>query len=301
MKISQNCVVTDRSRAGGWSVVALAAAVSLSPAAVANDGDGVFTYTATDTGIAALRNANATPTESEIERIFAEWRETDHVFTWETTFSATANGKLPTGYVLVVNDGPMPKGWVGQLPAIYFDAETDFDNPIVNVFTYNGEDSATSYRFGTPDGDPAEPILSSHPDSATAGFVNRATATDNADGSRTFELEIDADPILAFTSQYSASNEALELELRREDRHLVPPVFQDRPGLQRRWLPLRSTRQPRLEHRPGQLRLVRLREPAHRRRRARARPRHPPRRRTGAHLPPPRRLSACFTTSIAGG
>ena len=219
----------ERSR-HGWRITAIAAAVALSPLALANDGDGVFTYTANDTGVAALRNANATPTESEIERIFAEWRETDHVFTWETTFSDTANGKLPTGYVLVVNDGPMPKGWVGQLPAIYFDAETDFDNPIVNVFTYNGEDSATSYRFGTPDGGPAEPILSSHPDSSTASFVNRATATDNADGSRTFELEIDADPILAFTSQYSASNEALEVGFAEKIGIWFHPFFKIGPN-----------------------------------------------------------------------
>ena len=190
---------------------ALAAALTLTPAALAQGSGGVFTYTDTDTGVAAIRNPDASATDSTIERVFALWNENTNTFRFETTYSSSSTSPLPTGYVLVANDGPMPKGWVGQLPAIYFDAETDFDNPIVNVFTYNGADSATAYRMGTPGGGPPEPILSSHPDSTTAAFVNTASATDNADGSRTFTLEIDADPILNFTSRYSASNTALEL------------------------------------------------------------------------------------------
>ena len=199
----------NKSRATAATSLA-ATVLVVAPVASAQGADEVFTYTALDTGVAALRNANATPTDSTIERIFAVWNETDKIFRWETTYSPTETGVLPTGYVLVANNGPMPKGWVGTLPAIYFDAETDFDNPIVNVFTYNGSDSATAYRMGTPDGAPPEAILSSHPDSTTASFVNVATATDNPDGSRSFTLEIDAAPILAFTSRYSATNEALQ-------------------------------------------------------------------------------------------
>lgn len=54
-----------------------------------------------------------------------------------------------TGITLAVNDGPNPKSFGGDMALFYFDCTNAF-NPRVTVYTYNGENAATSYlRYKT--------------------------------------------------------------------------------------------------------------------------------------------------------
>lgn len=135
------------------------------------------------------------------QSIESTYDDATQVFSWEATFEpdpgVTPEESLPTGFVLVVNDGPMPKGHVGELATIYFDAKTNPADPIVSAYAYNGASSATSHLYSIDpmfqDPSPApDQIISSLND---ASFVQEASLTDNPDGTRTLKMVIDATPI----------------------------------------------------------------------------------------------------------
>ncbi|MEM9882207.1 MAG: hypothetical protein AAF800_04745 [Planctomycetota bacterium] len=152
---------------------------------------------------------------SKIESVFTSFDTTTNQFVWEATYSAgpgdyvtgygTAADTLPTGFALVINDGPMPKGHLGELAVIYFEAvdliESGFTagTPNLNVFAYNGGNSATSYRTSDDlDADaPPDPIVSS-----LAGFDFTASVVDDDSGPvllRTMRIGFDATEILDHT------------------------------------------------------------------------------------------------------
>ena len=164
-------------------------------------------------------------------------------FTWDVTFTPGPGGAQATGYSLVVNDGPEPKGREGNLAVLYFDAETDPAAPIVTAYAYNGADSATSFRYSNfentaADGnDTPDAIVSSLNDA----FVETASVTDHADGTRTFRLALDAsginahDPLLTPTDRMNGDAPLTWRGLEFANRigvwfhpyHNIEPVYDD--------------------------------------------------------------------------
>jgi len=114
-------------------------------------------------------------------------------FTYNVTFKP-CEGRIPDGYWAVINNGPMPKNHPGEYAVFYFDA-TDISAPVVTVYGYNGQNGPTSYFDGdksTAGNQVPDRIVSSLIDNS---FVHHLSATDNADGSRSFNLTIDATDI----------------------------------------------------------------------------------------------------------
>lgn len=185
----------------GFSALACAMTIGMGASASADmfafDDAGPFQDHPEDKSDIVIRSVNST------------FDDSTNVFSWEATFDRntspspgnTPEDTLPEGFVLVVNDGPMPKGNVNQLAAVYFDADTDPANPITTVYAYNGAESATSHREGVssmfinPAPAPVQ-IASSLND---ASLVIESSSTDNVDGSRTLKLVLDATSINNFS------------------------------------------------------------------------------------------------------
>lgn len=139
-----------------------------------------------------------------------------NVFTWEATFDpnptpsagSTPEDTLPEGFVLVVNDGPMPKGNVNQLAAVYFDADTDPNNPITTVYAYNGAESATSHREGISSMfvDPAPAPVQIASSLNDPSLLIEGASIDNLDGSRTLRMVLDATSINSFVPTGTTEN-----------------------------------------------------------------------------------------------
>ncbi|MEE9405430.1 MAG: PEP-CTERM sorting domain-containing protein [Algisphaera sp.] len=138
---------------------------------------------------------------AEIHTVNTTYDDVTERFTWDVVFNPGPGGAQPNGFTLVVNDGPMPKGHTGELAALYFDATGAHQAaPIVTAYAYNGADSATSFRHSdfhdvVADAQNApDTIISSLND---ASFIETAQVIDNADGTRTMRLAIDASAINA--------------------------------------------------------------------------------------------------------
>ena len=198
--------------AAGAGVAAMAAAVMLAMPA-ADAAAEVRSFTETDFGDRNPQDFS----EIVFESLTTTYDTVTREFTWTSTFSpsttpgVTAERSLPTGFVLVVNDGPMPKGHVGELATIYFDAKTDPSDPIISAYAYNGANSATSYRFGIdpylpggPGGEPVPDRIVSTLDPSSPDFVNSASLVDNPDGTRTLSMSLDASVIQAHTPLYNS-------------------------------------------------------------------------------------------------
>ena len=164
--------------------------------------------------------------EIDLDSLTTTYDTVTREFTWSATFSPSTDPtvpdsrSLPTGFVLVVNDGPEPRKHVGELAAIYFDAATDPNDPIISAYAYNGATSATSYREGiganvrpnTVGNQPPDRIVSEL-DPSSPQFVNSAALTDNPDGTRTLSMSLDASVIQNHVPLYNSydyeSNTAL--------------------------------------------------------------------------------------------
>ncbi|MEM7624042.1 MAG: PEP-CTERM sorting domain-containing protein [Planctomycetota bacterium] len=139
-----------------------------------------------------------------------------NVLSWEATFEPnsspspgnTPEDTLPEGFVLVINDGPMPKGNVNQLAVVYFDADTDPANPIATVYGYNGAESATSHFQGVSDMfvDPAPGPVQIASSLNDPSLLIEGSTTDNPDGTRTLRMVIDATTINEFVPADPAVN-----------------------------------------------------------------------------------------------
>ncbi len=150
----------------------------------------------------------------DLEFVDSTYNPDTQKFTWVAGYNQSPDGKLPEGFVLAVNDGPMPKHLTGYLAAFYFDA-TNPAAPVVSAYAYNGENSATSFDYGTfewsqdpgtgewsPPTDAPDPIASTL-NPATAGFVTASSVSDSdARADRVFTLEIDAAYINAHSPLY---------------------------------------------------------------------------------------------------
>lgn len=127
-----------------------------------------------------------------INSIRAEFNDQTNRFVWRTNFGDNPNGKKTDGYWLVVSPGPNPKGNDGELAALYFDRNGG--NPSLTVYAYNGVNGDTSWKDGSQASGNQTPdrILSSR---LTQNWINSLTAVDEANGTRTFTIDIDATAI----------------------------------------------------------------------------------------------------------
>lgn len=121
----------------------------------------------------------------QMTSISAAFNSDTQRFSWSVTYA----DQVTDGYTLAVNDGPNPKGVVGELGLLYFDA-TDTNDVKVSVFEYNGQNNSSSHS------NPGNLIVSSMSD---ANFVVDASVVDS-NGSRTFNLEIDTSVVNSFPS-----------------------------------------------------------------------------------------------------
>lgn len=187
------------------------------PAALAGGGSDLYEFERT-----GLTNSAISDSGAIIESIFASFNEADNTFMWEAEFLsgdanpskgyATAASTLPTGFVLVVNDGPMPKGHLGELATLYFEAEELFEtgfatgNATLTAYAYNGASSASAHRTSdgrdvqkdAADQAPPDQIVSSR---NGFSFDSELGETTNPDGSinRRMKITFDATEIINHT------------------------------------------------------------------------------------------------------
>ena len=121
-------------------------------------------------------------------------------FTFEATLTPNTSGSEVNSFSLVIGDGNALEGRTGEIATLYFDATRE-GTPVVSLYTYNGADSATSFRFAdfqqaAIDGSVApDTLATSFGLGTSADFLNDASVVENTDGSRTFSVDIDASSI----------------------------------------------------------------------------------------------------------
>lgn len=134
----------------------------------------------------------------EFGSVKARYDSVSEVLTWEVNFL----NQITDGFTLAINDGPNPKGHAGELGLLYFDA-TDTQNVRVSTYAYNGMNTQTSYRDGSPlsGTQEADVIFGVTPIEGVASSVLQASVNDTATG-RSMRLVLDASAINAHTPVY---------------------------------------------------------------------------------------------------
>lgn len=144
-------ISTDPKQRQGWATALAAGLIAGSlgftaPEATAGMVPHVYEYSNLSVGTPAISGTSAT-----IDEVFAQWDENTNQFTWSALYSADSVADLPTGFTLVVNDGPMPKGHLGELAVLYFEAEEQLAGNLLapstlSAYAYNGGSSASAHR-----------------------------------------------------------------------------------------------------------------------------------------------------------
>ncbi len=80
-----------------------------------------------------------------IHRVETSYNES----TGQLAFSLTVDDSSD-GFTLAINDGPNPKGHAGEMGLFYFDDSGP--EPTVSVYSYNGQNTQTSWQDGSPEG-----------------------------------------------------------------------------------------------------------------------------------------------------
>lgn len=134
-----------------------------------------------------------------INSIHAEFNDATNRFVWRTNFGNNPSGKRTEGFWLAVSPGPNPKGHAGELSIYYFDAGSA--SPTLTVYAYNGVNGNTSYKDGSPQAgnQPPDKILSSR---LTTNWINALTVVNNANGTRTMTIDINATAIQNHVPMY---------------------------------------------------------------------------------------------------
>ncbi|MBB6431204.1 PEP-CTERM sorting domain-containing protein [Algisphaera agarilytica] len=156
-----------------------------------------------------INNSVGTPAISEttaiIESIYTSFDDSNNQFVWEAVYSGDSVSDLPTGFTLVVNDGPMPKTHLGNLAVLYFEAEELIETngatgtPTLTAYAYNGGSSASAHR--TSDFRDVQSPTPAAPDqivSSINGFAFNSTLNDFDDAGkkkRLMRIELDATDI----------------------------------------------------------------------------------------------------------
>jgi hypothetical protein len=115
--------------------------------------------------------------------------------TWEMSFT----DRITDGFTLALNNGPSPEGRAGELALVYFDA-TDVSNIRVSAYAYNGLNTQTSYRDGSPLSGTQSPdlIFGAAPLGSVPASVLEASIADSPAG-RTLRLVLDTTAINTHT------------------------------------------------------------------------------------------------------
>lgn len=177
-RFTRNARPASRAAASVFCVLLPVAAAASTNAG----GPFVFTYDNPDVGTPAVFGSTAV-----IETISASFDETTDVFGWDAVYAADTAAELPTGFTLVVNDGPMPKYHLGELAVLYFEAEDLTAAPVLTAYAYNGDRVATSHRTSNfRDLDRPNPAPPDRIDSSlnSAGFLLDARVQDFTEDGR---------------------------------------------------------------------------------------------------------------------
>ncbi len=127
-----------------------------------------------------------------IKEIDTTFNKTTNEFTFELVIR-DPSGKHSDGFKLALNGGANPKGIPSEMAMLYFDASGSGE-PIITVYSYNGENTSTSYK----DGSPASGTQA--PDKITSSLLSDSpftsiTETIDANGNRVFSFTMDASVI----------------------------------------------------------------------------------------------------------
>ncbi len=142
--------------------------------------------------------------DENVSALRTTFNPTTQQFTFEATLTPNTIGSEVNSFSLVIGDGNALEGRTGEIATLYFDA-TRAGTPVVSLYTYNGADSATSFRFADFQNEAIrgsvapDTIATSFFDGEAASFLNSASVVENTDGSRTFSVDIDATEINAHT------------------------------------------------------------------------------------------------------
>lgn len=137
----------------------------------------------------------------DFERIRARYNANTQRFRWETTFS----DQRTKGFALAVNNGPDPKGHAGELALLYLDA-CDTNDVRLTAYAYNGQNLLNSWTDGNgnaPGNQVPDSILSSV---TRSDWIRELSVRDEADGGRTFVLDIDATLLNQHDPMYPGPN-----------------------------------------------------------------------------------------------
>ena len=122
----------------------------------------------------------------EFQSILAQFDSDTNRFLWQVTFA----DQITDGYMLAVNNGPNPKGHAGELGLLYFDASGG--NARVTGYAYNGVNSLSSYRDGSPAAGIQAPDLIFAADSFGNDSSIMVATVEDIGTTRVMTLEMDA-------------------------------------------------------------------------------------------------------------
>ncbi len=171
------------------TAVAVAAMGVLASSASAFGNEFRYEFSGTGPGISGdVKGANA---------IFAPGSET-------LEFNAIVKKGKTDGFQVVFSPGPNPKGYSGELAALYFDASSA-GTPKITAYAYNGLNPDNSWQDGDEKSGTQSPdkIISSIKD---PGFVQSTVKKDNGDGTMTLGFKIDASAIQNHSPKYPGAS-----------------------------------------------------------------------------------------------
>lgn len=120
-------------------------------------------------------------------------------FTFVVNFDKNTQGQMTDGFWLAVSPGPNPKGHGGELALLYFDGSGD--KAKLTAYAYNGFNGDTSYRDGSSaPGDQAPDRIKSS--LLSESWINELSVKNEANGTRTMKIDIDATDIQDHAPQY---------------------------------------------------------------------------------------------------
>ncbi len=142
-----------------------------------------------------------------VNRIQSTFNTSTQRFRYEVNMGNSDKGTLPDGFWLAMNDGPNPKGIPNELAIMYFDTGVTNDGKAkLTTYAYNGQNGNSSYFDGKPDAGTQAPdkILSSL---TNTSWINELTVRNEANGTRTMVIDINAALVNAHKPKYGDSSQ----------------------------------------------------------------------------------------------
>lgn len=136
----------------------------------------------------------------EIEHVLARFNTITNQTLWRLTFA----DQITDGFTLAVSPGPNPKGHGGELALLYFDA-TSLNDPRITVYNYNGHNSMTSFKDGSPVAGNQTPDLI-HSTFDAELVTSQTWSFDRQDGRRVLGFKMDASAINGHSPMYPGNS-----------------------------------------------------------------------------------------------